>query len=114
MEYGQNMRRDADSIFRWARGLFDATRAPSVGSVAELESLRVKQLKKLARGRTVEPAHRTPVSALTHKHSSGLPLHACASRWTSRCAAERPACRRQRFGRVSREGGACGAHVCQC
>ena len=48
MEFEQaNRERDAPSIFQWAKGLFEATQAPHVGSVAELERMRVKQLKKL-------------------------------------------------------------------
>ena len=43
----QQQPRDAERLYRWAKGLFDATQAPAVESVAALEKMRVKQLKKL-------------------------------------------------------------------
>ena len=47
MQYPNSLPRESGAIFRWARGLFEATQAPSVHSAAELSKLRVKQLKKI-------------------------------------------------------------------
>lgn len=66
MHFPQNAPRDADRLYTWAAGLFDATQAPLVSSVADLEKMRVKQLKKLVMQHGLgafpgfEPAPRVP------------------------------------------------------